>query len=266
MDLAPEVLDQRPMTGVQSVERALDILRALAVGPAGVTDIADRIGLPKSTVSRMLATLEARGAVERVEGSTEYKLGPLVAEIARTMSPGRPLLELAAPVLDELTRLTGEASGLAVREGSLVRFVLQTRPASEVQVRDWTGTTAPLHVGPSGLVMLAFTPKATIDAYLSLPLVSFTDRTVTDADAIRERLDRIRAVGSEWVFAEFSTELNSVAAPVFDIEGDVIAAVHVHGPTFRFPGSSDPNDMAARLREAGARLTELVRRSSQLRS
>jgi IclR family transcriptional regulator, acetate operon repressor len=247
------------VSAVQSVERAFDILRALAAGPAGVTELAERIDLPKSTVSRMLSTLEAQGAVEQIDGGGPYRLGPFISEIARTMGPGRALLELAGPVLDELTRATGEAAGLSVREGLTVRFILQTRPTSEVQVRDWTGTTAPLHVGPSGLMMLAHADAANVERYLAEPLVGYTDRTVTDLAAIRARLASAKVVGSEWVYGEFSTELNSVAAPVFH-QGLAVAAVHVHGPTFRFPGDASPEAIASLVRDAAGRLTDLLNR------
>jgi DNA-binding IclR family transcriptional regulator len=246
------------MSGVQSVERALEILRALASGPAGVTEIADRIELPKSTVSRMLSTLEASRAVEQIDGGGPYRLGPLIAEIASAMTPGRSLIERAAPVLSELTRTTGEAAGLSVREGRIIRFIAQTRPESEVQVRDWTGTTAPLHVGPSGLVLLAHSPATEITGYLADKLIAFTERTIIDPAAIRTRLTRAKSVGSEWVYGEFSTELNSVAAPVFE-NGSAIAAVHVHGPAFRFPGEGSPDVVAGQVRDAAARLTELLK-------
>ena len=239
------------MSSVQSVERALSILRVLASGPAGVTEIADRTSLPKSTVSRMLSTLEAQRAVEQSDGGGPYRLGPLITEITAATSMSRSLIEAATPILAELTAATGEASGLSVREGAHVRFILQTRPENEVQVRDWTGTAAPLHVGPSGLVMLAHAPLD-IEQYLAADLVSYTPNTVVAPDAIRARLARIRDVGSEWVIGEFSLELSSVAAPVFR-GGIAIAAVHVHGPTFRFPGATPPDAIAVRVREAAAR-------------
>jgi DNA-binding IclR family transcriptional regulator len=257
--LAFHMVEQLDMTGVQSVERALAILRALSTGPAGVTDIADRVELAKSTVSRMLATLERAGAVEQLGGGGPYRLGPLISEISAAAGPGRTLLEAAAPMLAELTAATGEAAGLSVREGDLVRFVLQTRPESEVQVRDWTGTTAPLHVGPSGLVMLAFATPEDVDRYLATPRSGFTERTVTDPSGIRERLERIRVSHVEWVFGEFSLELNSCAAPVFDAGGRPIAALHVHGPTYRFPGDASAEVIGTRLVDAADRLTVAVR-------
>jgi IclR family transcriptional regulator, acetate operon repressor len=246
------------MSSVQSVDRALAILRALSSGPAGVTELADRVNLAKSTVSRMLSTLEENGAVEQIEGGGPYRLGPLITEIAAAVAPTRTLLQAAQPLLAELTAFTGEAAGLSVREGLLVRFILQSKQSGEVLVRDWTGTTSPLHVGPSGLVMLAYSDPETIAEYMARELEAFTPKTITDHAAVLARLAKIRDSGSEWVFGEFSTELNSVAAPVFDSAGRPTAAIHVHGPTYRFPG--DRGDVITRrVVDASARLTEAIR-------
>ncbi len=173
------------MSGVQSVERALAILRALSTGPARVTEIASRTNLPKSTVSRLLSTLEQLDAVEQAGNGGPYRLGSLVAEIAGATGPTRALPELAQPFLAELSLLTGEAAGLSVREGGMVRYLAQTTPADEVQVRDWTGAEIPVHVTPSGLVILAHLPEAEVDEILAQPLPRYTDATVTDPDTIR---------------------------------------------------------------------------------
>jgi DNA-binding IclR family transcriptional regulator len=247
------------VSGVQSVERALGILRALSSGPAGVTELADRVDLAKSTVSRMLATLEEAGAVEQAEGGGPYRLGPLISEIASALAPTRSLVQSARPMLSELTESTGEAAGLSVREGPLVRYVLQSAQKSEVQVRDWTGFTAPLHIGPSGLVLLAFASADDIEVYLQRELESSTENTVTSLPELKARLARIRVAGHEWVHGEVSLDINSVAAPVVDGSGHVVAAVHVHGPSFRFP-TSDSQDMTTRrVSETAQRLSETLR-------
>jgi DNA-binding IclR family transcriptional regulator len=247
------------MSGVQSVERALSILRALSAGPAGVTELAERVDLAKSTVSRMLSTLEDIGAVAQVESGGRYRLGPLMAEIAGSMAPTKSLVESAHPLLAELSRATGEAVGLSVREDGQVRYILQTAQTGEVQVRDWTGFASPLHVGAAGVVLLAFAPDEVVTAYLEGELAAFTSKTVVDPTVWATRLAACRLAGSEWVFGEFSEELNSVAAPVRDGDDQVIAAIHVHGPTFRFPGSEPAEAIAKRVVETANRLTQALR-------
>ena len=244
------------MSGVQSVERALSILRALSTGPARVTEIASRTNLPKSTVSRLLATLEHLDAVEQAGNGGPYRLGSLVAEIAGATGPTRALPELAQPFLAELSLLTGEAAGLSVREGNMVRYLAQTTPADEVQVRDWTGAEIPVHVTPSGLVILAHLPEAEVDEILAQPLPRYTDATVTDPDTIRARLVVIRDAGSIWLRGEFAADASSVAAPVFGRDGSVLAAIHAHGPSYRFPGERSPAVVAGDVRAVAARLSE----------
>jgi DNA-binding IclR family transcriptional regulator len=249
------------MSGVQSVERAMSILRALSAGPAGVTELAERVDLAKSTVSRMLSTLEDIGAVAQIETGGRYRLGPLMVEIAGSMAPTKSLVESAHPLLAELSRATGEAVGLSVREDGQVRYILQTAQTGEVQVRDWTGFASPLHVGAAGVVLLAFAPESFRDGYLAGELVAFTSKTVVDRKILDARLAACRTVGWEWVFGEFSDELNSVAAPVYGPENQVIAAIHVHGPIFRFPGTESVEAVGKKVAETANRLTQALRQS-----
>ncbi len=246
-------------TGVQSVERALGILRALSTGPARVTDIAIRTSLPKSTVSRLLSTLEGLDAVEQDGAGGPYRLGPLVLEIAGTVGPARALPDVARPFLVELSLLTGEAAGLSVLEGAMVRYLDQTTPVDEVQVRDWTGEAVPVHVTPSGLVMLAFAAEPDVEKVLAEDLATFTNSTVIEPEVIRRRLAEIRTTGSVWLVGEFSADATSVAAPVFGADGTVVAAIHSHGPSFRFPGERSPVVLAGHVRAVADRLSERLR-------
>lgn len=220
---------------VQSLERAFAILQAVAARPAGVTALAEEVGLPKSTVARLLTSLEKLGAVERGERAT-WILGPAIAALSRATSPERALIAAARPELVRLVEALGEAAGLSLPDGHEVRYVDQAESDHPVQVRDWTGTRAPMHAVPSGLVLLAEWPPEALDAYLEHPLVALTSRTVTDPAALRGRLAEVRAQGFAWCYEEYAEGINSVAAPVRDGRGKAIAAVHVHGPSYRFPG------------------------------
>ena len=225
------------MSSVQSVERAFAILRCLSSGPAGVTDIAQRAELPKSTVSRLLGTLEQLGMVEQIVTGGDYRIGAGIAEIAGPMLPGRSLVAAARPHLLELIHATGESAGLSVADGDTVHFLDQADSDNQVQGRDWTGDRLPMHSTSSGLVLLAFGDEALRSAVMRQPLVASARHTITDAQALGRRLAEIRMVGHCWAYEEFSDGLNSVAAPVFDDDGAVIGALHAHGPAYRFPGA-----------------------------
>jgi DNA-binding IclR family transcriptional regulator len=239
---------------VQSIERAFTVLRALARGPAGVTQIADEVDLPKSTVARLLSTLEAQGAVEQRSAGGEYRLGGGLIELAAGVAPGRHLVAAARPYLEVLVRATGEAAGLSVADGYDAHYLAQVETPNPVQVRDWTGERAPLHTVSSGLVILAHWPGAALADYLGRPLVRLTPRTEIDPGMLRERLAAVRAEGHAWTAEEFAAGITSVAAPVRDGSGAVVAALHIHGPSYRFPAGEGGAATAAVV-EAAAGLS-----------
>jgi DNA-binding IclR family transcriptional regulator len=245
---------------VQSIERAFAVLSALADGPIGVTEVAERVDLPKSTAARMLASLTREGVVEQVPGDTRYRLGGRIVSLAAGVAPARGLMAVAHPILVELASVAGEAAGLSVADGASVHYVDQVDTAHQVQVRDWTGTRVPMHAVSSGQVFLAHMSEAAIERYLALPRVAFTDRTLTDSGALRERLRRVQLDGFAWVREEFAEGLNSVAAPVAGDGGEIVAAVHLHGPSYRFPAEGTDAEIARRVVEAGARISGRLRR------
>jgi IclR family acetate operon transcriptional repressor len=233
---------------VQSVERAFAILDAVADRPAGVTAIAARLGLPKSTVSRFLTTLEQIGAVERAGAS--WRVGEAVAAIASALPAERTLAALARPDLEGLVRTLGEDAGLALPDGYDVHYVDQVESDNPVQVRDWTGTRAPMHAVPSGLVFLAEWPDAAVAAYVERGLVRLTPRTIVEPRRLRRRLREVREQGYAWGRQEFAEGINSVAAPIRDGRDKVVAALHVHGPAYRFPPDGGEERIVRALRAA----------------
>jgi IclR family acetate operon transcriptional repressor len=244
---------------VQSIERAFAVLSALTDGPIGVTEVAERADLPKSTAARMLATLSHEGAVEQVPGETRYRLGPRIATLAEGVVPVRSLVSTCRPILEELAAATGETAGLSIAEGFVVHYVDQVGTSHQVQVRDWTGTRVPMHAVSSGLVFLAQLPPAALDGYLARELESFTPRTLTTPDALRERLTQVRADGFAWVHEEFADGLSSVAAAVADASGSIAAAIHVHGPAYRFPAARE-QEIGEVVLAGATRASERLRR------
>jgi DNA-binding IclR family transcriptional regulator len=249
------------MSSVQSISRAFAVLGALGEGALGVTEVAERAGLPKSTAARMLATLVGEGAVEQVPGDTAYRLGPRLITLAGGFSLVRSLSAIARPTLGELARSSGEAAGLGIPDGDLVHYIEQVDTPNPVVVRDWTGARAPLHAVSSGQVLLAFRTPAAIDRYLERPMERFTERTLADPDAVRDRLRDVRRRGYAWAIEEFDAGISSVAAPIADGSGEVIAAVHVHGPSYRFPPAGREAALAELVVAGAARIASGLRES-----
>jgi DNA-binding IclR family transcriptional regulator len=235
------------------------VLGALADGPLGVTDVASRSHIPKSPAARLLSALAAEGAVEQVPGETRYRLGPNLVALAAGLGDARGLVSTARPVLVDLARELGEAAGLSVRDGWMAHYVDQVDSPNPVQVRDWTGTRIPLHAVSSGQVFLAQLPAPMLARYLAEPLERFTPNTLTDAASLLERLREVRRDGQAWARDEFAMGISSVAAPVADARGELVAAVHVHGPTYRFPSAGAEDGIAQVVRAAAARIGDRLR-------
>lgn len=249
------------MSRVQSIERAFAVLGALADGPIGVTEVADRAGLPKSTAARLLTSLTREGVVEQVPGDTRYRLGGRLTTLAAGVLPTRSLVRLARPSLAELSSDVGEAAGLSVPDGDLVHYVEQVDSPNPVSVRDWTGSRLPMHAVSSGQALLAFRQPAALERYLASSLERFTERTLVEPDALRERLREVRHDGYAWAREEFDRGISSVAAPIADASGEVIAAVHLHGPSYRFPMPGTDAAIAGRVVTTAARIAGSLRQA-----
>jgi DNA-binding IclR family transcriptional regulator len=240
---------------VQSIDRAFQVLKALAVEPSGVTDLAQRVGLPKSTVARMLSSLEEQGAVSRAEDGAVYSIGMGLVELAGAVDATAALATAVRPHLVWLSDQLGEASGFSAPTGYLIQYMVQVESPNPVQVRDYTGLTVPMHVGPSGLCVMAQWPEEEIDRYLTRPLEAYTSKTMGDPARVKDRLASIRAAGHCWVYEEFAEGINSVAAPVLIDGQGALGAIHVHGPAYRFPAAGSAGDIAAVVMGAAARFS-----------
>ena len=143
----------------------------------------------------------------------------------------------------------GETAGISIPKGDReVRYLEQVEGDNAVQVRDWTGVTLPLHVVSSGLVLLAHRSSAVVTAYARDGLERYTPRTITELSALRRRLGEARDAGYVWTIEEFSEGISSIAAPILDGGGNAIAAIHVHGPSYRFPNDAARDELQDLIR------------------
>lgn len=241
--------------GFQAADRVLQMLACFdAEGRTlGVAELAERLRVHRSTASRLAATLESRGFLERVPGGRRLRLGPEMGRLGLLALGSRDLLSLARPVMEELARSTGETINLARLDGPHVVNVLQVDGAHLVGVGSWTGRRTPLHCVANGKVLLAFAGAAIGDG----PLQRFTRHTITSPRALRAEIERIRRKGWAANVGEMEEGLHAVAAPVFDAFERCRAALSVSAPAFRLPARKLP-DVAAlcvrAAREIGRRL------------
>ncbi len=249
------------MTPVQSVERSFQVLQMVAAEPAGISQLARRVDLPTSTVSRLLKTLEMLRAVQRQDDGV-YSLGPATLALASRVNKADRLAGVDRGIVRGLATQLGEVTGLSEPAGGDVLYRDQIDCHNEVRVRDWTGERLPQHVVSSGLVFLANASADQLDRYLAGDLHRFTDRTVWRGDDIRDRLIEVRKLGYAWTSGEVDEGINSVAAPLYDGDGLLLGAIHCHGPAYRFPGGADEK-VAAAVTHAAARISRNLGWSGQ---
>jgi DNA-binding IclR family transcriptional regulator len=239
---------------VRSVDRAAALLLALgeSQGEAGVTELARRLGLHKSTASRLLATLQRRGLVEQDAETGKYRLGLVVIRLAERAERTLDLRSLALPELERLARLTHETAGLGVLDNDQVLFVAQADGPNLIAVGDWTGRASTLHANASGKVLLASLAEREVLRIVRRGLTRYTERTITDLEPLLEDLARARRRGYATAVSELENGLTAVAAAVHDARGQVIAAVEVWGPAFRLTPRRVPELAAQARATAGA--------------
>jgi len=169
---------------VRSVDRAAALLLALgeSAGEAGVTELARRLGLHKSTASRLLATLQKRGLVEQDDETGKYRLGLVVIRLAERAERTLDLRGIAMPELERLARLTHETTGLGTVNGDSLLTVAQADGPNLIAVGDWTGRSVPLHCVASGKVLMAALAEREVLRIVRRGLVTFTERTIVELE------------------------------------------------------------------------------------
>lgn len=238
---------------VQSVGTALDVLGCLADSPElGVTELARRLGVAKSTAHRLLATLCAKGLVEHCPDSAKYRLGQRLHELGEVVASRSRLRELSLPLLEGLRERTGQTVHLAVPWAGQVFYVERLESYRGAYFSSRVGRRMPSHCTSSGKAIAAFNPEhAAAACRLGFPRV--TGRTIRDKATFLQCLQETRRRGYAYSVEEGSLGLSSIAAPIVDHEGTARAAISVAGPTAQIIGD-DVGRVARLVLEAAARL------------
>lgn len=212
----------------------------------GISDLAVRAGLPKSTVSRLVADLVRQRYLER--DGRMIRLGLRLFELGRLAEAPQQLRLAALPVMAELRSATGETVQLAIREGADMVYIAIMRGRTPAVLTSRIGGRAAAHATALGKAVLAHSSAGDLEAILSGGLVACTVHTITEPEPFRQHLTDVRDRRLATEFREFALDAASVATPVLSPSGDPVAAICVAGRADDF----DPDRFAPALRSAAS--------------
>jgi DNA-binding IclR family transcriptional regulator len=226
----------RERGGIQSLERAFAILEEVARNREGISlvELSKRVGLHNSTTFHLVKTMMSLGYVQQVRDPKRYRIGRRVFTLAAAALDEIELLGLATPVLENLTRDTGECSHFAIRSGDNVVVVAKTTGSGMFQMAHQVGVTRPAHCTALGKVLLSDFSSAQLDRYFaSHELTRFTAKTLIDPEALKREIEAVHRNGIGFDDGEFDAEVRCVAVPVYDLTGRVAGAIGISGPIWR---------------------------------
>jgi len=232
---------------LNSIEKALEILRAFTPDnrPLRSVEISHRLEMNKATVNRILITLKKRGFVVQDDATRRYRLGPSTALLGRAVKQslnGR-VVTLAKPYLDSLRDKVGETVHLEVLTGERIFLSYSATGIRQVTVTPRVGDQMAINANAGAKAIMAFSPQETIEKALTGRLSKFTTKTVTDPGKIRKEYEKIRTTGFAYDKEEYDEDVHAIAAPIFNHEDQVVAAVVIIAPSFRMSSSIETGSL-----------------------
>lgn len=221
----------------QSLERGLAILAAFTPDRPmlGISELAQRLSMTRSTTHRYVATLARLGYLDQDEATRKYRLGPRVLDLGFSVLGSLDLREIAAPYLRRLAEATGHTSNLAIRDDTDVILIdrIRGRPGRyhHLEFTLHAGSRLPSYCSATGKALLAFLPPSDLDRLLDrMDLIQRGPRTLTSKAALLTDLGQVRRTGIAINDEELDNALRSIAVPIRSRAGEVIAAVNVSIP------------------------------------
>jgi DNA-binding IclR family transcriptional regulator len=228
--------EDRQRGGIQSLARAFSIMEEVARSREGISlaELSKKVGLHNSTTFHLVKTMVSLGYIRQIKDGKRYRIGRPLFALAASALDEIEMVSLATPVLEELSRETGESGHFAVRMGDTVVVVARTAGPGAFQLTDRVGVVRPAHCTALGKVILAALRPDQLDRFLERnELSAVTPKAITDVDALKGDLDEVRRSGMAFDDGEFNTEVRCVAVPVKNFTGQVIGAIGISGPIWR---------------------------------
>ncbi|MGG2198333.1 MULTISPECIES: IclR family transcriptional regulator [Paenibacillus] len=228
---------------LSSVQNAIRLLNVFSVEEAelGISELSDKLGIAKSTVHRLVTTLASEGFIAKDKNTNQYRLGISILALSNVLTSTMPVHQAALPVLHELGKKTKESFLFGIFRGDEVIFLnrivggLDFIPAlSEI------GSRVPAHCTSSGQVFLAYQPKEVVDRIINKGLKRYTKTTITEAHLMHALLRKVREQGYAVSIGELHEGITSIAAPIRNAKGQVVATVSMPGPAQRITPDNIP--------------------------
>ena len=255
------------LAGTAVLQKAFDLLDHIGGAPGHLdsAELARRTGIPRATLYRILAALQARGLVRTDPAKQTYSLGFHLIELAQNAWSSSDLVSVAAGELRRLRDMTGETSYLAVMHEGTMRSLGRFDGAHSRRSSAALGVTKPLHCTSQGKAMLSHLSISQVKALLSLPLQRFTDKTITELPQLLAQLDIVRARGFAIDDEEIIEGTRCAGAAILSAAGQPIGAISVAGPTFRITRRR-AEQLGHELAAATQRIAQVLNRTSAVAS
>ena len=228
--------EDRQRAGVQSLGRAFAILEEVARHREGVglADLSKLVGLHNSTTFHLAKTLVSLGYLRQEKDSKRYRVGRPLFALAASALDEIEMVNVATPILEELSRQTGESSHFAVRMGDAVVVIARTSGPGAFQLTDRVGVVRPAHCTALGKIILAALRPDQLNRFLGrVELKPSTSKSITDIPVLMREIAEIQRTGIAFDDGEFNPEVRCVAVPVKDFTGQVVGALGISGPIWR---------------------------------
>jgi IclR family KDG regulon transcriptional repressor len=244
---------------LSSVKNSLRLLNSFSLDEPEkkVTDLAKTLGLGKSTVSRLLATLASEGFVMKDQETQKYRLGLSILNLNTIVSSNLEIGRESLPVLHKLVEETQETCHIAVIDGTDVIYINKVEGKHPVQILTHVGRRNPAYCTSSGRILLAYQDEQVIERALDGELEAYTEKTDTNLESIRSQIKKAKEQGYSVSIEQLRVGVVSISAPVRDYTDQVLNTVTLVGPTQRLNASNMKiyiNKVISAANEVSARL------------
>ncbi|MFH7819725.1 IclR family transcriptional regulator [Neobacillus thermocopriae] len=236
-ELQNKVKTKKENSSVQAVGRALSLLQIVAesTNPISIGELTEKSNMNRTTVWRLIGTLENYGFVERDPITKGYQLGIAATRLAvQATNQYGSLIRRARNSMEKLRDATQETVLLSVPKHYGTLTIEQLDPVHSVRLVDYVNSYLPLHCTSNGKLLLSMLPLEELNIVLKGPLEKVTPYTMTNHDELMKEIEMVRRRGVATAVGELDENENGISAPIFDQQNNLIAFISVCGPSFRF--------------------------------